>query len=75
MRFTLAPFNRRENIRVEAVVISELKFSDVQRHVLGTDLVERTDDPPLEMLQKPSIIWVCTAPTTCRRLAWLAGWR
>jgi hypothetical protein len=29
-----------ENI-IDTVVISELKFRDVQRHVFGTDLVER----------------------------------
>jgi hypothetical protein len=44
-----APLNRRsENVVVKAVVIAELKFGDVQRHVLAAHLVERTDDTALE---------------------------
>jgi hypothetical protein len=46
---TLTPLNRRaENVIVEAVVISELKFSDIQRHIFCTDHVERADDTALE---------------------------
>jgi hypothetical protein len=37
-----------ENVRVEAVIIAELKLRDVQRHVLLADLVERADDTALE---------------------------
>lgn len=45
----LASLNRRcENVIIEAVVIAELKFRDVQRHVLGADLVERANDTALE---------------------------
>jgi hypothetical protein len=37
-----APLNRHsENVVVKAVVIAELKFSDIQRQVLADDLVER----------------------------------
>lgn len=46
---SLTPFNcRSENVRVEAVIIAELKFSDIERHIFGADLVERADDPALE---------------------------
>jgi hypothetical protein len=37
-----------EDIGVISIVVPELKFRDVQRHVLGTDLMERADDAPLE---------------------------
>jgi hypothetical protein len=42
-------FNRRsENIVIEAVIISKLKFCDVQWHILGTHLLKRADDTALE---------------------------
>lgn len=45
----LAPFDGgTKNVCVESVVISELKFSHVQRQILGTHLVERSDDTTLE---------------------------
>jgi hypothetical protein len=45
----LAPPNRRsENIGVVPIVVSELKFSDVERHVFGADLVERAHHAALE---------------------------
>jgi hypothetical protein len=37
-----------ENIGVVAVVISELELGNVQRHVLGADLVERADNAAFE---------------------------
>jgi hypothetical protein len=41
--------NRRaENVVIEAVVVAELKFGDIQRHVLFADFVERADDTALE---------------------------
>jgi hypothetical protein len=41
--------NRRsENVVIEAVVVAELKFGDVERHIFGADLVERADDAALE---------------------------
>ena len=44
-----ASLNRRsENVVVEAVVISELKFRDVQRQIFGADLVIAADDAALE---------------------------
>jgi hypothetical protein len=32
-----------ECVKIEAIVIPELKFSDAQWHILGTDLVDRAD--------------------------------
>src|ERR1700730_15568986 len=40
--------SRAKNIIVEPIVVSELKLRDVQRQILGTDLVERADDTALE---------------------------
>ncbi len=37
-----------EDVGVAAVVISELKLRDVQRHIFGADLVERADNAALE---------------------------
>src|SRR5258708_27626080 len=37
----------------KTVVVAELKFGDVQRHVFGADLVERGDDTELEDATKP----------------------
>jgi len=37
-----------ENVGIFAVVIPELKLRDVQRHVFGAHLVERTDHTTLE---------------------------
>ena len=39
---------RSEDVVVQAVVVAELKLRDVQRQILGADLVERADDPALE---------------------------
>jgi hypothetical protein len=37
----LAPFNcRSENVRVVPIVVAELKFRDIQRHIFGAHLVE-----------------------------------
>lgn len=45
----LASLNRHsEDIRIETVVVAELKFSDVQRHVLLADLVEGADNAALD---------------------------
>jgi hypothetical protein len=41
-------YSRPENIAVMPVIVAELEFCDVQRHVLGADLVERADDAALE---------------------------
>jgi hypothetical protein len=47
--FLSASLNRRaENVRIVPMVVAELKFCDVQRHVFGADLVERADDTALE---------------------------
>lgn|SRR6476646_6195125 len=44
-----APLDRRaENIVIEAVIVSELKFSNVQRQILCADFVEGTDNTAFE---------------------------
>jgi hypothetical protein len=44
-----APLNRRpENIRVVAIVVPELKFRNVERHVFAAHLVERANDAEFE---------------------------
>jgi hypothetical protein len=46
---TLAPLNRRpEDIRVFAVVVPELKLSDVQMQIFFADLVVRANDATLQ---------------------------
>ncbi len=45
----LTAFNRRsEDVRVLPIVVSELKFRNIERHVFGADLVEASDDPAFE---------------------------
>jgi hypothetical protein len=45
----LAPLNRSpENVRVIAIIISELKFRDVQRHIFCAHFVERADHAAFE---------------------------
>jgi transposase-like protein len=45
----LNSLNRRsENVVIKAVIIAELELSDIEREILGADLVERADDPALE---------------------------
>lgn len=49
-----ASLNRRaENVRIEAVIIAELKLRNVQRQMLLADFVERADDTALEDAPKP----------------------
>ena len=44
-----ASFNRRsEDVRVLAIIVAELELGDVERHVLGADLVECADNAALE---------------------------
>lgn len=44
-------YSEPENVRVVPVVVPELRFRDVQRQVLGRDLVIAADDAALE--QRP----------------------
>ena len=45
----LTALNRRsENVVIKAVVVAKLKFSDIEREILGADLVERANDTALE---------------------------
>jgi hypothetical protein len=41
---------RSENVGIEPIVVAELKFRDVERHIFGAHLVERADNilPPGE---------------------------
>jgi len=46
---TLASPNRRsEDVRILSVVVAELKFRDIERHIFATDLVETADDAALK---------------------------
>src|SRR5712691_6361469 len=39
---------RSEDIRVLAIVVAELEFCDIERHIFGAHLVERSDNAALE---------------------------
>ena len=55
-KMLLASANRRsENVRIQAIVIPELKFSDVQREIFGADFVEAADEPELGNAQESSV--------------------
>jgi hypothetical protein len=41
-------YRRAEDIHVLPVVVAELKFSNVQRHIFGADFVERAGHCPFE---------------------------
>jgi hypothetical protein len=43
---------RTENVRVVTMVVAELKFGNVQRHILGADLAERANGTALEKLTR-----------------------
>jgi hypothetical protein len=43
-----ACYRRIKNVRVHAVVVTELKFRNVQRQVFGADFMERADNTALE---------------------------
>jgi len=43
-----ACYSLLENVGVHAIVVAELKFRDVQRHVFGAHFVERADNAALE---------------------------
>jgi len=47
-RLLAAPDCRSKNIRVLAIIITELKFRDVKRHIFGRHFVERADHATLE---------------------------
>lgn len=49
--YLTCPYRRPENIRILPIVIAKLELSDVERQVLGTDLMERSHDPALH--QRP----------------------
>lgn len=41
-------YSRAENVRVLPIVVTKFKLSNVQRHILGADLVERADNTALQ---------------------------
>jgi hypothetical protein len=49
---------RSEDVRIFSIIVAELEFSDIQRHVFAADLVESADTPRLKIDQKPSIVFV-----------------
>lgn len=59
-----------KNVGVQAIVIPELKFSNIERQIFASDLVIGPDLPRLMSDQKPSIVFVWTAPTTYCPLEW-----
>ena len=69
--------NRRaENIIIETVVISELKFRDVQRQIFAADFVEASDDAALEARVKLdtndrlALAWLNVLARGGRGVAW-----
>ena len=60
IQMSLTPRNScAEDIGVHPVVIAELKFRDVERHIFGADILWTVPTTPrLKMLQKPSIVFV-----------------
>jgi hypothetical protein len=40
--------SRSKNVGIVPIVIPELKFRDVKRHILGADFVKAADDAALE---------------------------
>ncbi len=48
MKVLHRPQSGAENVRIAPVVIPELEFRDVQREILGADLVERADHAALQ---------------------------
>ena len=43
-----ACYRRLKHVAVHAVIVLELKFSDIQRHIFGAHLVERADHAAFE---------------------------
>ena len=43
-----AVYSRSEDVRIGAVVVAELKFRDIERHVFGADFVEAANDTSLK---------------------------
>ena len=70
-----ACYRRPEHIGIDAVVVAELKFRDVERHIFGADILWNVPTTPrLKIDQKPSIVFVWTAPTTYCLRWWSTVW-
>jgi hypothetical protein len=41
-------YGRTEDVGVLPIVVAELKFRDVERHIFGADFVEASNDPALK---------------------------
>jgi hypothetical protein len=48
MMFLASAYSRSENVGIEPIVVAELKFRDVQRHIFGRHFVERANYAALE---------------------------
>lgn len=46
--FSTSPNGLAENVRIVPIIITELKLGDVERHVLGGDLVKRANNAAFE---------------------------
>ena len=44
---------RTEDVRVQAIVIAELEFGDIERQIFSADLVETADHPALNQRPEP----------------------
>jgi len=67
----LTPPNRRsEDVRILAVIIPELELRDVQRQIFAADFAIAQTMPRFMIDQKPSIVFVWTAPTTYSLAIW-----
>jgi hypothetical protein len=59
--------SRSENVIVEAIIVPELELRNVKMQIFLADIVNVPTIPRLRIDQKPSIVLVCTTPTTyCR---------
>ena len=59
-----SPNRGAEDIRILPVVVAEPELGDVQRQVIGADLVERANDAALNQRPEPSIVLEWMAPIT-----------
>jgi hypothetical protein len=57
-----SPDRRSENVGILAIVVAELKFSDVERHVLGTHFVEGSHGLRFFIFRSPVVQQIATLP-------------
>ncbi len=56
--------HRSETVCVLSVIIAELEFGDIERHIFAAHFVERANHARLKIDQKPSMVCVWIAPMT-----------